>query len=56
MCFTAMLEQWVKMDPSPTWDKVDDSIKKIVPLKVESDTSRCTKLLESQISCTHYYM
>ena len=56
MCFTAMLEQWVKMDPSPTWDKVGHSIKKIMPLKVESDTSRCIKLLESQISCTHYYM
>ena len=56
MCFTVMLEQWVKMDPSPTWDKVADSMKNFVPLKVEGDTSRCTKLLESKISCTHYYM
>ena len=36
MCFTAMLEQWIKIVPSPTWGKVDDSMKKIRPLKVDN--------------------
>ena len=40
MCFTAMLEQWIKIVPSPTWDKVGDkvgdSMKKIVLLKVDN--------------------
>ena len=34
MCFTAMLEQWIKMVPSPTWGEVGDSMKKILPLIV----------------------
>ena len=43
MCFTAMLEQWIKIIPSPTWDKVGDSMMKIVPLKIDNynQTSKC---------------
>ena len=43
MCFTAMLEQLTKMVPSTTWGKLDDSIRKILPLTVENydQTSMC---------------
>ena len=43
MCFTAMLEQWTKMVPFPTWGEVGNSMKKILPLTVENydQTSMC---------------
>jgi len=28
-CYTAVLEQWLQELPSPTWDKLDNAIKKI---------------------------
>ena len=56
MCFTAMLEEWIKTVPSPTWDKVGykvaDSMKKIVPLKVDNykQTSMCRLFFSLRIT------
>ena len=35
-CCIAMLEQWLKVTPSPTWSKLDDAVKNI---KLSSTTS-----------------
>ena len=55
MCFTAMLEQWIKTVPSPTWDKVGDSMNKIIALKVDNykQTSKCNN---SSIATTFLYV
>ena len=36
VCFTAMLEQWLKMFPSPTWGVLEDAINKIGSSRMKS--------------------
>ena len=35
MCYTAMLGKWLRMNPTATWNKVNEAMKKLVPLKMD---------------------
>ena len=57
MCFTAMLEEWIKIVLTPTWGKVGDAMKKIVPLKVDNykQTSMCKLFFSLRIAAVYHF-
>ena len=48
VCCAAVLQQWLKIDPSATWAKLDDAIKKIAsPMSTDKGGNHGYKLLIS---------
>ena len=45
-CCSQMLQKWLDIDPSATWDKLDDAIKKITsPVSTDKGSNHKCKLL-----------
>ena len=54
-CCSQMLQKWLDIDPSATWDKLDDAIKKITsPVSTDKEGNHVCKLLVLYFGKNHF--